>query len=439
MSGLTRVLWAASCAVGTLGAVAGSAWAGNWSAADLIKASSAESPWVNIGIGGGGAFFYPSGSPHDVNLVFVSSDMGQLLRSTDAGKNWRMIDWRSSPAVRWPVFHPTDPNVVYAYSGGDRLRVSKDKGMLWEVVHGDNPPWKGHNLLMITISRANPKLMLLSSDKGLFLSTDGGEKWQEIKGAPAGMLNLFIASASPAGKPVCFGASKDGVFRSDDGGKSWYQAFSRRAEGQGAPGKGQRWGSCGAEDTTCWRYVFDPYDTNRTYICYTDIGFARSEDRGKTWFYDSKNRPCRNTTYDLAPDPDVPGVFWGAFSDMHDIPSWRYCLGPGKARGGIAKSTDHCKSWENPPIDYDKKICSYIEGMTVTIHPQKRNVLYFCTCTHGMFLSKDSGKTWTELGPLKSPPFANCTRVFWDPNDAKTIYVVTFGGGVWNGPDPAAE
>jgi len=381
------------------------------------------------------------------------------------------------------------------------------------------------------------------------------------------------------------------IFITTNGGKNWYQAFSRRADGQGAPGRDQRWESCGSEDTTCWRYIFDPYDHNRTYICYTDIGFARSEDRGKSWLYDSKNAPSRNNTYDLAPDPDVAGVFWGAFSDMHDIPTWRYVQGPGKVHGGIAKSTDHCKNWtrqenglpnapalaividpvgpkesrtlyagiygygvykstdggntwaqksngiepagnrqvvslkrwkdgtlfcstaarrkgqgvsndltggiymstdgaetwtrisndamfrcvdfavdpddkkiiyvaamdglghkggayrttdggktwENTPVPYDKSVESYLEGMTMTIHPQKRNVVYFCTHTHGMFLSRDAGKTWSSIGPLKSPPFCNCTRIFWDPEDIKTVYIVTFGGGVWRGPDPAVE
>jgi photosystem II stability/assembly factor-like uncharacterized protein len=779
--------WALACALSVIGARP--AVAGPWAEADLVKASSADSAWVNVGIGGGGAFYQPAGSPHDPKLVFVSSDMGQLFRSTDAGKNWRMIDWRNCPHVKSPVFHPTNPDVIYAPAyEGDVLRVSKDKGVLWREVGGADPAWKGHNQLALAIGAKDASLLLLSTDKGLFRSADGGEKWQAVAAAPAGgpapavagMIGLFIdpaagssGGAATADKAVCLGASKDGVFRSDDGGrtwaakstglphreirgfaagsdgkktmiycllpskkadgkivgpggpqaggvwrsadrgetwesamgdgirltaggnmdqfvflsmaqthpdtvyvtnegtdgpppnhytvyrtddagktwqdcfyndprsgaagcnaevgwltydrsrgfgdkalsfgvnagnpdqvfytnygevfitndggKSWQQAFTRQAAGQGKPARGQRWESCGAEDTTTWRYVFDPHDKNRAYICYTDIGFARSEDRGASWLYDSKGRPSTNTTYDLAADPDVAGVFWGAFSDMHDIPTWRYAQGPGKTGGGVGKSTDHCKSWtlqnrgmprapctaicldptspkdarvlyagsyghgvfkstdggaswqdkstgidppgnrqvyavrrwkdgtlyctvaarrkgagaadnltgglfmstdaaetwtrissdamyrcvefdvdptdkniiyvaamdglghkggvyrttdggktwDNPKIDYDKRICDYIEGMTVTIHPRLRNVIYFCAHSHGMFISKDSGKTWAAASPAQSPPHMKVQRFFWDPQDPKTVYTATFGGGIWKGPDPA--
>ena len=404
-----------------------------------------------------------------------------------------------------------------------------------------------------------------------------------------GFGDRALGFAVNAGNPdEVFYTNYGEVFITTDGAKSWRQAYTRRAEGQGAPGRGQRWESCGAEDTNCWRYVFDPHDKNRTYICYTDIGFARSEDRGKSWYYDAQGRPSTNTTYQLAFDPDVAGLMWGAFSDMHDIPGWRYIQGPGKNRGGVAVSSDYgktwthqkagmpaapvttvlldpaspkdkrvlyagvwghgvyksadggatweakskgiepaenrqvysiqrwkdgtlyasvaarrkgagiakdltgglfmstdaaetwtrissdpmfrCvdfavepadkniiyvaamdglghkggvyktadggKTWDNPTIDFDKRTCDYIEGMTITLHPTKPNVLFFSTMTHSFFISRDAGKTWSASEPLKSPPFVNCTRFYWDPEDAKTVYVATFGGGIWRGPDP---
>jgi hypothetical protein len=33
-------------------------------------------------------------------------------------------------------------------------------------------------------------------------------------------------------------------------------------------------------------------------------------------------------------------------------------------------------------------------------------------------------------------PFAGCQRVAFDPANAGTLWVTTFGGGVWRGPAP---
>ena len=734
----------------------------------------AEAPaWSSVGIGGGGGFFYPAASPHDPNLVFVSSDMGGFYRSEDAGKSWRMLDWRSIQHSRSPVFHPTDPNVIYVCPwGGSALKVSKDRGLTWNLV-GKDPPWKGDNLLGLSFDRGAPKLILLAGAKALYRTADGGTTWSVVNGAPAGFVGFHIDQTSPAEERVCLGATKTGVFRSDDGGltwsesakglpwrdirafcggsdpksgrvvvyctipskkvegkfaggvyrstdrgetwesamgkgintalgkheygagdidqfnflgqaedrpdtvyvtnrgtgyhpphhytvhrtddagktwrhclfndprskannaevgwlfydrsrgygdyalgfgvnaanpdqlmytnygevfitmsggKSWYQAYSRFAEETLKPGKWRRWTSSGIEDTSCWRYVFDPHDRNRTYICYTDIGFARSEDRGETWYSATNGLTWRNTVYQLACDPDTPGLLYAACSNQHDIPHWRYIQGPrhpggvckstdyGKTwkpitkglpkvpatavlidptspkgsrviyagmyghgiyrstdggnswvlktegiepeqnrqvyslrrykdgtlfctvagrrkgrgveknltgglyrstdgseswsrisskdifrpvdfaihpedrdtiylavmdglahRGGVYKTTDGGSSWKNLGVPYDKSLCGYIEGFSIALNPKDPNIVYFFSNTHGFFLSRDAGSTWSEVREPRSPPFRNCQRIYWDPEDEETVYIVTFGGGVWKGRDPALE
>jgi photosystem II stability/assembly factor-like uncharacterized protein len=154
-------------------------------------------------------------------------------------------------------------------------------------------------------------------------------------------------------------------------------------------------------------------------------GLFMSTDGAESWKRLSSEDMYR--CVDFAVDPEDRNIIYVATMD-------------GLAgKGGVYKTTDGGKSWANCNVEYDKSNLNYIEGMTVTINPQNRNVLYFCAMTHGMFISKDAGKTWSALGPAKSPPFLACTRLFWDPEDIKTVYVVTFGGGVWKGPDPAGE
>ena len=82
---------------------------------------------------------------------------------------------------------------------------------------------------------------------------------------------------------------------------------------------GQAWLCNGLVVTTTWNYYIDPHEPTRHYICYTDIGFARSEDRGKSWLYATAGSPWKNTFYDLAFDPDTPREPGGSGGLIEDL------------------------------------------------------------------------------------------------------------------------
>jgi len=196
------------------------------------------------------------------------------------------------------------------------------------------------------------------------------------------------------------------------------------------------------------------FEPNRHYIAYTDIGYARSTDAGKTWYWQT-GRPLRNTTYELAFDPVTPGKIWAAFADLHDIPNnWEWINGshsllwpkdydvdPRDSRviylgaadasneqGGLYKTSDGGATWSR--IARKGPEC-----FGATVHPRKPDWLYLCLTEDapgsGLWLSKDAGKSWKALDGL---PFRNAQRIAFDPRDDSVIYVSTFGASVWRGP-----
>lgn len=67
-----------------------------------------------------------------------------------------------------------------------------------------------------------------------------------------------------------------------NGGDTWFNGDMYSATGQ-EPKPGCAWVCNGLVVTTTRHHYIDPFQANRHYIAYTDIGLARSTDGGKTW------------------------------------------------------------------------------------------------------------------------------------------------------------
>ncbi len=199
--------------------------------------------WRNLNPGAGGSVQGISLDPNTPGRLFLASDMEGAYRSDDHGRTWRYIGRDlSNSHVNVISVEPGDSSRVYA--GTLRgLEISDNGGENWRAVPGIRDP-----IGQVLIDPSHPARVLAlpgeqfrwglrpwdhGSDlhgktgpwgrRNLFLSTDRGETWREVRYAEAeGRRDILSAQAVEAGpRPGLYLGTLTGVFHSSDGGENW--------------------------------------------------------------------------------------------------------------------------------------------------------------------------------------------------------------------------
>ncbi len=317
--------------------------------------------------------------------IFLSRNLGESWRSAmgeGINKDTAKADqYARGPVAQYQQLLTTDanPSTVYAFNRStgfhpphhETVYRSDDAGQHWRATYFQDPRFTGCNVALDYMTASTGQ------------SFKGGE-------TPFGVA---ICNSDP--ERVLLVINECHI--THDGGKSWFTGHTYPATAE-RPGPGSSWICNGLVVTTTWNFYIDPFQPNRQYIAYTDIGFARSVDAGKSWiWWDKKSwAPWRNTCYELAFDPAIPGTIWGAFSNVHDIPNDNIISerhghnGP----GGICVSRDFGASWKVEARGLPSKATTSI--VIDPTSPKEARRLYAGIFSEGVYKSIDSGRMWVQ-------------------------------------------
>ncbi len=157
---------------------------------------------TKLGIGGGGALFFPAISPHDSNEMLVVSDMGGIYISHNKGENWSRENLYGT--VYAATYDPNRRGVIYA--GGSGLYRSNNNGESFELIFPKKndiidgltsseggivyyythskiyDPYKYVRSILIDPEDSNHIFVLCYDDKKgiVFESIDNGENFHEL-------------------------------------------------------------------------------------------------------------------------------------------------------------------------------------------------------------------------------------------------------------------
>jgi photosystem II stability/assembly factor-like uncharacterized protein len=395
-------------------------------------------------------FHFDQTSPAERRTVFAATDT-TLLRSDDGGATWRELElpFQSSPILSFAAGSQNKSRTCILYcsigSRGERrgslnaagIYRSEDRGMTWirPTAQAFEPRPSGRNAPdsqavrydFLVTSDAMPTRVYASDGREghVVRSDDSGATWRDIlfpnmKAREFNVSPNYLIDEPGTGGDVISGlginpVDPDNLIVADwmdayitrDGGKTWESCHTRSAERPGRRGSGMRWLNTGLVVTTVWHYYLDPFEPNRHYIAYTDIGYARSTDAGKTWYWQT-GRPVRNTTYELAFDPETPGKIWAALADLHDIPQENVISGrhyAARASGGVGLSTDFGVTWQESSQGLARKpITSVIVDPR---SPRSSRTLYASAFEDGVYKSIDGGKSWRKTSNGLGAPGVN--------------------------------
>lgn len=188
--------------------------------------------------------------------VYAGTEPAELYVSTDFGRHWRHLPaLRDVPSVgEWTfpggdhiahvktiAFHPGDPNTVYVGVEVGGAFKSSDGGETFQEL---NEGGFYHDVHRLMVAPARPDDVYMSTGRGIYHSTDAGEKWEKLplpgvgedgrsanQGIyyPDGLVilpqqpDVMFTSGANAAPPFWSknGGANARVGRTRDGGRSW--------------------------------------------------------------------------------------------------------------------------------------------------------------------------------------------------------------------------
>ncbi len=222
--------------------------------------------------------------PENTDLIYLATTVGAFV-SKDGGREWeeRMTGMKEVHIVTSMAIDRKNPRVLYAGTTGGTYR-SEDGGANWVKTNNGLIPEDVLNASMalgvnvILVDPVDSNVVYAGTTKGLFRSTNRGERWEEIGQS---LTDQFISTIAihPTQPTIMYVGGRAGVLKSVDGAKTW------QAKNQGLETLNVRTIAMGARDPQL------------LYAGTNGSGLYRSTDGGERWVpLPLTNRPTASPT-----------------------------------------------------------------------------------------------------------------------------------------------
>jgi photosystem II stability/assembly factor-like uncharacterized protein len=356
-------------------------------------------------------------SPANPDRVYaiVEAEKGGLYRSDDAGKTWRLLSENRDIQTRsWYYMNitadPLNADVVYVMNAP--VMKSIDDGRTFTTLpamHGDN-----HQLW---INPKDSRYLANANDGGVSVSLDGGKSWSTQDNQPtAQFYHVIVDDAYPY---RLYSGQQDNTSviiksRSDGpniGERDWQNGPGCESANIGVDRKNPRYVYGG-----CYQGIFEEMDmeTGLTRQIMAWPALALTEPTNEIKYRFNWTSPALVSQH----DPRV--IYHGGnvlFRTADRGKTWAP-ISPDLTRNDKAT-----QGWGGTPIT-NEGAGGEVYGTIVAIaeSPHDANTIYVGTDDGLVQLTRDGGKSWTNVTPA-GVPVGLANKVEVSPHDAGTVYL----------------
>lgn len=350
-------------------------------------------------------------------VVDAPRDAG-VYRSDDGGETWVAARKDRSLASTYfgrVIAHPSNPDVVYFM--GQSCRRSDDAGASWSYVKGSPGGDDYHDLW---VNPAHPERMILASDQGTTVTVNGGETWSPWYNQPTGQF-YRVATDDRFPYWVYAGQQDNGTVavasRSNYGQltfRDWHPVGGDerdadipdpenpdRVYGAGLGGRLSRWDKRTGRvaNVSPWpvsSYGQDPRQAELRTTWITPIAVSQRAPYAVYWGTQFLYRSTDKGTTWSRVSPDLTGAVAGAATRPEcqgDVP--------------VARAT----------------ACGFGVVFAIAPSPIADGVVWVGTDNGRVQVTRDEGKTWTDVTPKDLPDWSQVAAVDASPHDPATATV----------------
>ncbi len=364
----------------------GSAWLGT--CAGLFKTTDGGANWLSVTIGGA-TYGIPAIAvdPTRPDTIYVVAN--GVRKTTDGGAHWALLGGLAltGSAPFTVAIDPTAPDTVYVSSNGGGIFVTTDGGTTWTDLKVQLVGIGSVAIQLLALDPDTPGTVLAQADTGLYRTTDGGKSWGPVSTRTD--ISVLLDDPSTAGRFLA-GLAGGGVLESGDDGSSWRSA------------------SAGLSGVAVTAVAAARTAAATVYAGTQNQWVLASGDGGATWAAPTGWPPGGTgpAVSALAVDPVSAGVVY---------------LGTVNA---VQKTTDSGATWANVSVPANA-VSGTVVGLGLS--PANPATVYAATNLNGVYKSVNGGVGWSAVnsGINDTAPKPATVAVAVDPSTADTAYLAT--------------